>query len=112
MRSGGRLVGIKDNSQSPLRSSASLAKYGIEKTFAAPLTEGDSVQYTLINEDGQTFSFTNFFFKPETYEEAFQAAGFRDFEWVPVVVHPSQRTDPFWDDFLRDPPLIAFSALE
>ena len=70
------------------------------------------MRYTLTNEDGQTFSFTNFFFKPETYEGAFRTAGFRKFEWVPVAVHPAQRTDPFWDDFLRDPPLVAFSALK
>ena len=112
LRPGGRLVGIKDNSQSPLVSSASLAKYGIERTSAAPSAEGDAVQYTLANEDGQTFSFTNFFFKPETCEDAFRTAGFREFEWVPVAVHPAQRNNPFWDDFRRDPPLIAFSALK
>ena len=112
LRPSGRLVGIKDNSQSPLVSSASLAKYGIERTSAAPSAEGDAVQYTLANEDGQTFSFTNFFFKPETYEDAFRTAGFREFEWVPVAVHPAQRNNPFWDDFRRDPPLIAFSALK
>lgn len=112
LRPGGRLVGIKDNIHSLLGGRVSPTKYGIERTFTAPLTEGDAVPYTLTNEDGQTFSFTNFFFKSETYQDAFRAAGFREFEWVPVAVHPSQRTDPFWNDFLRDPPLIAFSALK
>ncbi len=112
LRSGGRLVGIKDNSHSPLVSSAALAKYGIERTSAAPSAEGDAVRYTLTNEGGQKFSFTNFFFKPETYEDAFRTAGFREFEWVPVTVHPAQRHNPFWADFLRDQPLIAFSALK
>ena len=112
LRPGGRLVGIKDNSHNPLVSSASLAKYGIERTSTAPSAEGDAVHYTLTNEDGQKFSFTNFFFKPETYEDAFRTAGFREFEWVSVAVYSAQRTDPFWDDFLRDPPLIAFLALK
>ena len=112
LRPGGRFVGFNDNVQNPPRGRVSLRKYGLERTCADPPTEGDAVQYTLTNEDGQTFSFTNFFFKPGTYQDAFQSAGFLDFEWVPVAVHPSQRTDPFWDDFLRDPPLIAFSALK
>ena len=112
LRPGGRFIGINDNVRNPPGGRVSLAKYGLEKTCASPPTEGDIIRYTIINADGRQFEFDNFFFKPETYEEAFQAAGFRGFEWVPVAVHPAQCTDPFWDDFLRDPPLIAFSALK
>ena len=110
LRPGGRFVGINDNIRNPPTGSVSLAKYGLEKTCVKPPTEGDSIRYTITNEDGQKFEFTNFFLTPETYQDAFRAAGFRDFQWVAVSLHPAQRNDPFWDDFLRDPPLIAFSA--
>lgn len=112
LRPGGRFVGVNDNVHNPPRGPVSLAKYGLEKTCADPPAEGAIIRYTITNADGQQFEFSNFFLKPETYEKAFQAAGFRDFEWVSVSVHPSQRTDRFWDDFLRNPPLITFSALK
>ncbi len=112
LRPGGRFVGINDNVHDPPRGHVSLAKYGLEKTCADPPTEGDTIRYTITNADGQQFEFNNFFLKPETYEDAFQAAEFRKFEWVAVSLHPSQRNNPFWDDFLRNPPLIAFTALK
>lgn len=110
LRAGGQFVGVNDNVHNPPRGRVSLAKYGLEKTGASSPTEGDIIRYTITNPDGQQFEFDNCFLKPETYEEAFRAVGFRDFEWVPVSLHPSQRNNPFWDDFLRNPPLIAFSA--
>lgn len=110
--SDGRFVGINDNVHNPPRGHVSLAKYGLEKTRADPPTEGDIIRYTITNADGQQFEFNNFFLKPETYEDAFQAAGFREFEWIAVSLRPSQRNNPFWDDFLRNPPLIAFTTLK
>ncbi len=112
LRPGGRFVGIGDNVHNPPRGRMSLAKYGLKRTCASPPSEGDSVHYTITNPDGQQFEFDNFFLKPETYAEAFRATGFRDFAWVPASLHPAQRANPFWDDFLRDPPIIAFSALK
>lgn len=112
LRPGGRFVGINDNVHYPPRGHVSLAKYGLEKTGADPPTEGDIIHYTITNVDGQRFEFDNFFLKPETYQDTFREVGFRDFEWVPVSLHPSQSNNPFWDDFLRSPPIIAFTALK
>lgn len=112
LRPDGRCVGLNDNVWNPPRAHVSLTKYGLKKACPDPPTEGDPIRYTITNANGQQFEFNNFFLKPETYQEAFRAAGFRDFEWVPFSLHPTQRNNPFWDDFLRGPPVIAFSALK
>ena len=42
--------------------------------------------------------------------DAFQEAGFRDFRWLGVSLEPDERGNPFWDDFLDNPPVIAYAA--
>ena len=49
---------------------------------------------------------------PVTYEAAARGAGFDDFRWVDAMLEPTERDDPFWDDFLTYTPLTAFSALK
>lgn len=110
LRPGGRFVGLNDNVPNPPPASAALRKYGIERTCASPPSEGDAVQFTLINADGREFDVQNFFLRPETYEEAFREAGFREFRWVDVSVQPSERGNTFWDDFLAHPPIVGFAA--
>ena len=63
-----------------------------------------SFLYKLTNEDGTQFEFKNYFLEPETYQWAFQKAGFADFQWVGPYLHPSQQHNPFWDAFMAHPP--------
>ncbi len=88
----------------------SLAKYGLERTCAYPLREGDVIQYRITNHDGQVFAFENYYLAPGTYEAAARFAGFDDFRWVDAMLEPTERDDPYWDDFLTHAPLTAFSA--
>lgn len=110
LRSGGRFVGINDNVRNVPNGTVSFAKYGFEKECANPPKEGDVILYKFINEGGQQFEFKNFFLAPETYEWAFQKAGFSDFEWVEPYLAPVQQGNSFWDEFLSNPPLIGFMA--
>lgn len=110
LRPGGRLVGFNDNVLNPPRGTVSWAKYGIVKTGPAVPTAGAPIRYRITNEDGTRFEFDNFYETPETYARAFEAAGFRDFRWLPVSLDPAERDNPFWDDFLQNPPVIAFTA--
>ena len=59
---------------------------------------------------GDSIGFTNYHHSRGTYEAAFRKAGFADFRWVPVALDPSQAGNTFWDDFMRSPPIIGFSA--
>ena len=111
LRPGGRLVGFNDNVMRPPRGTVSWLKYGIEKTGPLlPPNEGDPIHYRFTNPDGRQFGFHNFFLKPETYRDAFRTLGFRDFRWLGVSLEPEERDNPFWDDFLDNPPVVAYAA--
>ena len=111
LRPGGRLVGFNDNVMSPPRGTVSWPRHGIEKT--GPLSdpvEGDPIHYRFTNPDGRQFEFHNFFLKPETYRGAFRRTGFRDFRWLGVSLEPGERENPVWEDFLDNPPVVAYTA--
>ena len=110
LRPGGRFVGVNDNVRNPPVGTISCKKYGLQKSCPPRPKEGDVILYTITNEDGQRFEFDNFYLEPSTYERAFRAAGFRDFRWVELSLHPSQHGNPFWDDFMASPPITAFAA--
>lgn len=110
LRPGGRLIGVNDNVRNVPAGRASLSQYGLQRTCPNPAAEGDVIHCTITNADGRSFRFNNFYLKPETYEAAFRKAGFEGFRWVELRLHPSQKDNPFWDDFLSNPPIAAFSA--
>lgn len=110
LRDGGRFVGLNDNIKNPPPTGTSWRKYGLERHCPTMPTEGDTVRYTIFNANGREFEVENFYLKRETYEDAFQAAGFREFQWVDVSVQPAEQGNPFWDDFLANPPIIGITA--
>ena len=110
LRPGGRFAGLNNNVRNMAVRTGSLRKYGLERTWERPLAEGDAIRYTMFNADGVEFGFDNFYLKPETHAAAFEHAGFRDFRWIDVAVHPSEVDNPFWDEFMANPPIVAFVA--
>lgn len=110
LRPGGCLVGVNDNVRNVPPGTASLTKYGLERSCPDPAAEGDAIRYTITNADGRRFRFDNFYLTPETYRTVFRKAGFREFRWVDLWLSPSQRGNVFWDDFLSNPPTAAFTA--
>ncbi len=114
---GGRVVGFLDNVNRPpdgIRGRGDFKKYGFEKRCEPPRRdgprEGDGIRYRFTNPGGESFEFANGYFRPETYRSTFAAAGFPGFTWEGVRLHPDEQGNPFWDDFLAAPPMIAFSA--
>lgn len=110
LRPGGRFVGVNDNILNPPRRAGLWTQYGFERACPPCPTEGDAILYTVTNDDGQQFQFENFYLSPRTYRDAFHAAGFREFRWVDLSIHPDQRDNPHWDGFIKNPPILAFSA--
>lgn len=110
LRPGGRFVGFNDNIRNPPRGTVSWERYGLEKTCRSEPEEGDAILYRVTNYDGTQFEFNNYYLSPDTYRTAFRKAGFRDFTWLDVAVHPAQRDNPFWNEFVQNPPVIPFSA--
>ena len=110
LRPGGRLVGFNDNVRCPPRPGRSLAKYGFERTCRQPPQEGDVIRYRITNPDGHVFRIDNYYLEPATYESAMRAAGFREFRWIDVSLDPSEPRQAFWNDFMAQAPLTAFTA--
>ncbi len=110
LRPGGRFVGFVANTHIPLKGTISWKKYGIVKVYPQTRRDGGVITVRITNDDGREFEFENCFFAPLTYRKAFDEAGFADFRWVEPELHPNERNNPFWDDFLRIPPFMAFSA--
>lgn len=78
-----------------------------------PRSEGDPMRWTL-SFDGVEVSFTNFFWKPETYERAFRTAGFT-VEWLPV--RPTEEAiqllgEEYWRDFLAAPSVVLLKCVK
>ena len=112
LRPGGRFVGFNDNIRNPPRGTVSWKQYGIEKSSALSPNEGDAILYAITNSDGREFRFNNYYLSPDTYRDAFRAAGFQDFRWLDCLLHPAQRGNPFWKAFMTDPPVVPFAALK
>ena len=70
--------------------------------------EGAEVVYWV---KGMTDPIVNFHLKPETYEKAFRDAGFSELQWKKVLLAPSEKGNPYWDEFFKDEsPFIAMLA--
>lgn len=110
LRPGGRFVGFNDNVRQVPRGTVSYARYGFEKECTGAPREGEAVLYRMTRKDGTTFEFRNYYLKPETYRRAFGQAGFLDFEWAGPYLHPAERQNSFWHEFMSRPPVIGFRA--
>ncbi len=110
LRPGGRFVGVNDNVRHPPLGTDSLARYGFVRSGPVSPLDGDMTLYEFTNRDGRQFQFRNYYLSPRTYRDAFQSAGFRDFRWIDVSLHPSRRGDGFWSDFMARPPIVGFAA--
>ncbi len=110
LKSGGFFTGFNDNPFNAVCEYMRYRKYGFTKRADLDRQEGDPVHYTFYNQDGTVFSFDNYYWHPSTYREAFEAAGFVDFQWVEPELHLSQINDPHWEQFMAHPPVIGFRA--
>ena len=112
LKKGGRFVGYNANPFDLGGISTELKKYGvIRQSKKEGRKEGDPIKITIYNKDGSEFSFNNFWWSPETYEEAFKMAGFSSFSWEGPFLDNSltsqQKTE--FDVFMANPPHIGFS---
>jgi len=112
LKKGGRFVGYNDNPFDKGGDSIEMKKYGfIKQSQKEGRKEGDPIKFTFYNKDGSEFYFNNFWWSPETYEEACKKAGFSNFSWEGPFVDESlkieQKAD--YDTYLANPPGIGFS---
>ena len=110
LKPGGQFVGFNDNVLNAPGGTVSYARYGFEKEYTETPSDGDPIVYRFTNDDGTRFEFNNYFLSPGNYRRAFEDAGFAGFHWIDPQLHPSERDNRFWDDFMAAPPIIGFAA--
>lgn len=110
LKPGAQFIGFNDNLANDPAKYATYRKYGFVKESSPYRTEGDPILYTFYNTDGTICQFDNFYLTPSTYAEAFKEAGFVNFQWVWPSLHPTERANDYWNDFMYDPPVIGFVA--
>lgn len=111
LKPGGRFVGFNDNVLNAPGGTVSYARYGFEKVHTGMPSEGDPIVYRFTNDDGTRFEFNNYYLSPVTFCRVFEEAGFVGFRWVDPQLHPSERDNKFWDEFMASPPVIGFAAV-
>ena len=116
LKPGGRFVGFNDNVLNAPGGTVSYARYGFEKEYTGTPSEGtpsegDPIVYRFTNDDGTRFEFNNYYLSPGVYRRAFEEAGFAGFHWIDPQLHPSERDNRFWDEFMAAPPVIGFAAV-
>ncbi len=110
LKPGAQFVGFNDNVANDPVNYNNYRKYGLEKECSPHREEGDPIHYHFYSQDGSVCEFDNYYLSPQTYAEAFREAGFVNFQWMWPSVHPAERGNPHWDDFMYDPPVIGFVA--
>lgn len=110
LTSGGRFLGFNDNPHNIPAYYPTYQKYGFVKETPENRQEGAPIKYRMFNPDGTEFSFHNFYLAPETYEQAFSQAGFKTFHWEGPFLQTDEHENPYWSDFMAQPPMIGFVA--
>ena len=112
LKPGGRFLTVNNNpSQSPDRYRAS-EKYGFVKSLREALRPGTAITYTIF-QDGGSFEIDNYYLSPAAHEQALEAAGLRDIQWVEPTLSPEwDGPVDYWDDFFDDPPVIFLQCMK
>lgn len=110
---GGRVIGVNDYTDDGRSDARDFQRHGFRKLGPAPYSEGEPITYEFLLPEGRSFAITNYYWHPQTYRQALQAAGFRHPTWHPLGVSPAAGSvfaPDHWDDLLGAPPIAAFAA--
>jgi len=112
LKPGGRFIGI--NTSPFIKNQETFDKthkYSLEYTTDnAPIKEGDLIHINIKMKDGDA-KFDNYFWNNNTYEIAFEKAGFDKLKWINLTLVEGNDTG-FWQDWLENCPIIIFSAIK
>jgi len=100
LKKGGGFIGLNSNPFFPLHGNK---KYGSEVKGKEPLKEGDEITIILHNKN-KIFSFINYFWKKETYEQALKESGFTNIKWHELEISKEgirEKGKEFWKDYKK-----------
>jgi SAM-dependent methyltransferase len=80
------LIGIEPNPFFPPSDVHKYRKYGWNLIISDQPKDGESIQFVFDIGTPDEFTFNQFWYSPETYENTFKRAGFRTFEWLTMEI--------------------------
>ncbi|OQW91934.1 MAG: SAM-dependent methyltransferase [Thiotrichaceae bacterium IS1] len=89
-------------------------KYGLVKRYSGSRHDGTPIKITLFGEDWQV-SFEAYYLSRNTYEWAFQQAGFKSLRWYNPQVSPAgieKWGAEFWQAAMDYPPFVAIEGVK
>jgi ubiquinone/menaquinone biosynthesis C-methylase UbiE len=112
LKIGGRFVSINSNFKPD--PDGKWKKYGLKKRASEPLQEGAPFNITCFGKDWNV-SFDNYYLSKDSYEWAFQQAGFKSFCWHDPQVSPEsikEFGEEFWQDAIHHPVLVGIECVK
>lgn len=103
LKNKGKFIGIINNPSNPLQYDK---KYDFTVTTKEPLKEGDTLTTKIFANGNEICSFKIYFWKKETYEQAFKKAGFKTVKWYKPIISQEgikKLGYDFWRDYLENP---------
>jgi len=110
LKPGGRFVGYIDSPENLVENYEKYKKYGFYKTIKEERKEGNIITYHITNLDGNEFHDDAYCYSKDTYEKVFRQCGLIELEWCGPWADTSGYDNKFWDDFIKNPPVIAMQA--
>jgi SAM-dependent methyltransferase len=114
LRPGGRFVTYTTNPDVYFFPNADYRKYGFEMRLADHAYEGAPIDWVIKVGDSK-FEIQNYYLPIEAYQEAFEAAGFRDFRVHQPTLAPAAESKlgrEFWSDFLEYPIAVLMDCVK
>lgn len=117
LKPGGRFVGINNNPDQKTDSYHHTRPFGFIKSIqpGVPLENGTPITYTFF-QDNHTFHFDNYHLAHDAHALVLADAGLHDFQWHPLQINhsliPDEERSHNWDGFLKNPPVLCFSAIQ
>lgn len=113
LKPGQRFIVSNTNIEQPPEKYGGFEKYGLTKHQPKePLVDGSIVNWTLFMGD-ETVELETYYLSKETYDWAFQTAGFKSSRWQPYIVSPELEADygqEYWQYYLDNPCLVTIEC--
>lgn len=100
LKPGGRFITMNNNVDMSPEAYPKWQKYGLTRSVSEPLREGTPITMSF-TVNGQPFTFDNYCLSKDTYNWAFQKAGFREIHWHEPMI-PPQNIEEFGAEFWQD----------
>jgi toxoflavin synthase len=108
LKPGGHFILLNENFNQSPRDFYGYERYGYAKSMAQPYREGAVITYKM-STGTEELEFKGYYWTKETYQMAFDTAGFKDVQLLNLSCSPQgieEYGHRFWQNFINNPPFV------